>query len=57
LEKRAGCEAKKRYTGPEGPFFYSVCNAALEGPLFHGTIDGMARRAEFGGDPLRRTAL
>ncbi|SPE28467.1 hypothetical protein SBA2_40030 [Acidobacteriia bacterium SbA2] len=33
----------KRYTGPEGQFFVSARNAALEGPLFHGIIGGIVR--------------
>ena len=33
----------KRYTGPEGRFFFSARNAALKGPLFHGIIGGIAR--------------
>jgi hypothetical protein len=36
----------KRYTGPEGRFLCAVRNAALEGPLFHVTVSGIARPDE-----------
>jgi len=39
----------KRNTGPVGRFFFSARNAALEGPLFHGIIGGIARRDESAG--------
>src|SRR5208337_3572199 len=34
----------KRYTGPEGRLLFSARNAALKGPLFHGSIGGIACR-------------
>jgi hypothetical protein len=39
----------KRNTGPEGRFDLWARNAALKGPLFHGTIGGVARREETAG--------
>ena len=39
----------KRYTGPKGRFFLSACNAALEGPLFHGIAGDIARRKSAAG--------